>query len=50
MSARGIVIRMMSGRRMLLNWATSNSRMIMRPIGILAAIDWFAFTELSASP
>jgi hypothetical protein len=35
----GIVSRMISGRRIELNWITSNMTMINAPIGSFAAID-----------
>jgi hypothetical protein len=47
---RGMVSRMMIGRRIELNWATSRKRMIRPAMGSLAAIESLALAEVSASP
>ncbi len=46
----GIVSRMIAGRRIELNWMTSSRMMMKAAIGSLAAIDWFASPDVSASP
>ncbi len=49
-SPSGIVDRMIAGRRIELNWPTSNNRMIMPAMGSSAAMEAFASPDSSVSP